>query len=56
MKKTELISLPTEIEKNNQLSPISFDELSVVLGGKKAAAGKDHNTPTGSGGGIVCWC
>lgn len=55
MKKTEIISLPAETEKNNQLSPISFDELSVVLGGKKAA-NNGNTTPKGSGGGIVCWC
>ncbi len=55
MKKTEIISLPAETEKNNQLSPISFDELATVLGGKKAAS-KGTSTPRGSGGGIVCWC
>ena len=55
MKKTEIISFPTETEKNKQLSPISFDELSVVLGGKNDTNNR-NKTPRGSGGGIVCWC
>lgn len=54
MKKTEIVPLQTETEKNEQLSPISFDELSEILGGGKPTKGQ--NTPKGSCGGLVCWC
>lgn len=58
MKKTEIVPLQTETGKNDQLSPISFDELSEILGGKKGGGKptKGHNTQNGSCGGLVCWC
>lgn len=55
MKKKEITSLPAEIEKKDQLSPITFDELSSVLGGK-SGVNKGSNKPSGSGGGFICWC
>lgn len=51
MLQTEVLSL--EQEKNSQLSPINFEELANVLGGK---VDKEDQKPTGSGGGLVCWC
>ena len=52
MLQTEVLSL--EQEKNNQLSPINFEELANVLGGK--VDNKEDQKPTGSGGGFICWC
>lgn len=54
MKKIEIVPLQTESEKNNQLSPISFDELSEILGGGRPTKG--HDTQKGSCGGLICWC
>lgn len=51
MKKTEIVPLQTETKKNEQLSPISFDELSEILGGGKPTKG--HNTQNGSCGGLI---
>lgn len=53
MLQTEMLSL--EQEKNSQLSPVSFDELSNILGGKKSV-NNGNQKPTGSGGGLICWC
>ena len=53
MLQTEMLSL--EQEKNSQFSPVSFDELSNILGGKKSV-NNGNQKPTGSGGGIICWC
>ena len=49
MLQTEMLSL--EQEKNSQLSPVSFDELSNILGGKKSV-NNGTQKPTGSGGGF----
>lgn len=48
MLQTEMLSL--EQEKNSQFSPVSFDELSNILGGKKSV-NNGNQKPTGSGGG-----
>ena len=45
MLQTEMLSL--EQEKNSQFSPVSFDELSNILGGKKSV-NNGNQKPTGS--------
>ena len=50
-------NLPVVIRQETSIEPISFIELSHVLGGASGDGGHEiPTTPKGQAGGLICWC